>query len=316
MPLEHHTAGVLLPSSVMILVVLLVVSVTYLRGWLRVRATWVNAIPAWRAASFLFGMSLIWVTLGSPLVAYDHGLLTVHMIQHLLLMTFAPALILLGEPLLALWHGLPRFAEGLLGQLFRRHFVQRFVWILFRPALCWTVSALTLLGWHVPALFTLGMRSEAWHSVEQASFLAAGLLFWLPIVQPWPSASTGPKWSTLLYLFLATLPCDILSGFLVFSDRVAYPVYFSMPQHFGFSVMEDQQCAAALMWTCVTLVYLVPAAILSTRLLSPRSFHPKGSAQPELSVLLSSNCRAQSPEPAEAETSQVQVRLVERSPLR
>jgi hypothetical protein len=57
------------------------------------------------------------------------------------------------------------------------------------------------------------------------------------------------------------LPCDILSGFLVFSDRVAYPAYSSMPRHFGFSVMEDQQCAAALMWTCVTLVYLVPAAI-------------------------------------------------------
>jgi Cytochrome c oxidase caa3 assembly factor (Caa3_CtaG) len=68
------------------------------------------------------------------------------------------------------------------------------------------------------------------------------------------------------------LPCDMLSGFLVFSDRVAYPMYSSMPRHFGFSVLEDQQCAAALMWTCITLVYLVPAAILSTRLLSPRSF--------------------------------------------
>jgi hypothetical protein len=90
-----------------------------------------------------------------------------------------------------------------------------------------------------------------------------------------------------LYLFLATLPCDILSGFLLFSDRVAYPVYFSMPRHFGFSVLEDQQCAAALMWTCVTLVYLVPAAILSTRLLSPRSLlcgdvvqEVRGSAMP------------------------------------
>jgi putative membrane protein len=137
-------------------------------------------------------------------------------------------------------------------------------------ALCWTVSALTLLGWHVPALFTLGLHSEVWHSVEQASFLVAGFLFWWPVVQPWPSVSTGPQWSTLLYLFLATLPCDILSGFLVFSDRVAYPLYFTMPRHFGFSVLEDQQCAAALMWTCVTLVYLVPAAILSTRLLAAK----------------------------------------------
>jgi len=138
------------------------------------------------------------------------------------------------------------------------------------------------MGWHVPELFTMAMHSEAWHSVEQASFLVAGFLFWWPVVQPWPSVSTGPQWSTLLYLFLATLPCDILSGFLVFSERVAYPVYLSMPRHFGFSAMEDQQCAAALMWTLVTLIYLVPAAILSTRLLSPRSFHPADAVQSEL----------------------------------
>lgn len=227
-------------------------------------------------------MTLVWGALGSPLVAYDHDLLTVHMIQHLLLMTFAPALILLAEPLLVFWHGLPRFGQAVLGPLLQQPLAQGFGRMLSRPALCWTVSALTLLGWHVPALFTLGMHSEVWHSVEQASFLGAGFLFWLPVMQPWPGVSTGPQWSTLLYLFLATLPCDILSGFLMFSDRVVYPAYFSMPRHVGFSVLEDQQCAAALMWTCVTLVYLVPAAILSTRLLSPRSFYRRDLVQSEL----------------------------------
>ena len=283
MPLEPHAAiGMSSPSSETTLVVLVLVSFIYLRGWRGVRGAWVSALPAWRAASFLFGMFLVWGALGSPLVAYDHELLTVHMIQHLLLMTVAPVLLLLGEPLLAFWHGLPRFGKVTLGPLLQRPVVQRFAWMLSRPALCWTVSALTLMGWHVPELFTMAMHSEAWHSVEQASFLVAGFLFWWPVVQPWPSVSTGPQWSTLLYLFLATLPCDILSGFLVFSERVAYPVYLSMPRHFGFSAMEDQQCAAALMWTLVTLIYLVPAAILSTRLLSPRSFHPADAVQSKL----------------------------------
>ena len=274
MPLEPHTAmGMPSPSSATILVGLIFVSFSYLRGWRGVCKASSSAIPAWRATSFLLGMSLIWGALGSPLAAYDHDLLTVHMIQHLLLMTFAPALILLGEPLLVLWHGLPRLRKVLFGPVFRLPFMQRFARMLSRPALCWGVSALTLLGWHVPALFALGMNSEVWHCVEQASFLGAGLLFWLPVVRPWPSASTGSKWSTLLYLFLATLPCDILSGFLAFSDRVAYPLYFTMPRHFALSVLEDQQCAAALMWTCVTLVYLVPAVILTAQLLSPRRFY-------------------------------------------
>jgi putative membrane protein len=244
----------------------------YMRGWLRLRSRSAQVVSLWRAVSFLVGMFLVWVALDSPLADYDHHLLTVHMIQHLLLMTAAPPLILLGEPSLAFWHALPRSVRVVLRPWLRRPFAQGFAQVLSRPTLCWTASALTLVGWHVPALLTLALRSEVWHSVEQSSFLSAGLLFWWPIVQPWPSVSTGPQWSTLLYLFLATLPCDILSGFLVFSDRVAYSAYFSMPRHFGLSVLEDQQCAGALMWTSITLVYLVPAAILSTRLLSPRSF--------------------------------------------
>ena len=283
-PIHHIATGWSSPSSATILVVLVLLSLLYMRGWRRIQRTSASAVPGWRLAGFVLGMSLVWAALGSPLVAYDHDLLTIHMIQHLLLMTFAPALILLGEPLLTFWQALPRLGKVALGRLVRRPMTQWFGWALSRPALCWTVSALTLLGWHAPALFTLGMHSEVWHFVEQMSFLGAGFLFWWPVVQPWPSVATGPQWSTLLYLFLATLPCDILSGFLVFSDQVAYPVYFSMPRHFGFSVMEDQQCAAALMWTCVTLVYLVPAAILSTRLLSPRSFYRGALVQSELST--------------------------------
>jgi len=127
------------------------------------------------------------------------------------------------------------------------------------------------VAWHVPALLTMAQESQVWHSVELSSFLGAGLLFWWPVVQPWPSATTGQQWSTLLYLFLATLPCDVLAGFLVFSDRVAYPVYFSMPRHSGLSVMEDQQFAGALMWTAVTIIYVVAGIVVTTQLLSRKA---------------------------------------------
>jgi cytochrome c oxidase assembly factor CtaG len=87
--------------------------------------------------------------------------------------------------------------------------------------------------------------------------------------------------SVILYLFLATLPCDIIAGLLVFGERVVYTYYFSSAQPFGLSALEDQQCAGALMWTCVTVVYLVVGAILTTRLLSPQSSHEVNSVQTE-----------------------------------
>jgi cytochrome c oxidase assembly factor CtaG len=237
----------------------------YVRGWLRVRAASVAIIPIWRAISFLLGLLFTWIAVASPVASLDGKMLTAHMIQHLLLMTFAPPLIWLGAPVLAMWYGLPPARS-----IFLRMPLQRVGRILGHPVFCWLAAAAALVTWHVPAMFRLGMQSEVWHLLEHASFFATGLLFWWPVVEPWPAVSRWPRWSMLLYLFLATLPCDVLSGLLVFSDRVAYPVYLHMPHHSGLSALEDQQCAAALMWTCVTVVFLVAGTILSTQLLSPR----------------------------------------------
>jgi cytochrome c oxidase assembly factor CtaG len=254
---------------------LLLAAILYLRGWLYLRSRSVNIIPAWRAASFLIGVFLIWIALGSPLAAFDEKLLTVHMIQHLLLMTIAPPLILAGAPVMPFLHGMPRrFMQSVLPPLLRRAPAQWLGRVLSQPAVCWLTAAAALVGWHIPGAFTLALQSEPWHAVEHACFLGSGFLFWWPVVQPWPSVPRWPRWSILVYLFLATLPCDILSAFLAFCDRVVYPVYLSTPKYFGVSSLEDQQCAGALMWTCVTIAYLIAAAILTTRLLSARS--PQG----------------------------------------
>ena len=283
MPPHVHSETVAWGFSVPLTLALLFAAWLYLRGWIYIRSSSVKVIPIWRAVGYFLGLLLVSTALGSPLAAYDHSLLTVHMIKHLLLMTVGPALILLGEPLRVFWIGVSPFARRSLRRVLRRSPLRRFARMVTRPALCWTVSALTLVAWHIPAVFTLGVRSTTWHTFEQVMFFGAGLLFWWPVIEPWPSSSTGPRWSMLLYLFLATLPCDILSGFLVFSDRVSYPVYFSTPRLFGFSVLEDQQCAAALMWTCVTLLYLVPAAIISSKLLAPQSSHEHDLQQSQFS---------------------------------
>ena len=297
---------------------LLAAAAVYLRGWLHLRVGRADVIPAWRAASFWLGLFLIWVALGSPLAVFDEQLLTVHMIQHLLLMTIAPPLILLGEPLMPLLHGVPRkFVQVVLGPILRWAPLQSVGRFLAHPAVCWIAAAAALVGWHVPAAFTLGLQSETWHVVEHSCFLFAGFLFWWPVIQPWPSsAGANPIWSPvagnasvvetvvrnsgtgnsvatalsagsspvgledlghrssgwwlLLYLFLATIPCDILSAFLVFSDRLVYPIYLTLPRHFAISALEDQECAAALMWTCVTVAYLIPAMIVTVQLLGVR----------------------------------------------
>jgi putative membrane protein len=255
------------PWPVGLTVAVALLAMGYARGWAWLSWSSANPIPAWRALSFYAGLASAWVAVASPIGGGDGRLLTFHMIQHLLLMTIAPPLIFLGEPVIALWQGWAH-ADGAVSGPFRWPKLQR----LGHPAVCWLAATVTLVVWHVPAAFTLALRSPTWHAVEQASFLASGLLFWWPVVQPWPTPRE-PRWSTVLYLFLATLPCDILSGFLVFSDRVAYSVYLSTSSR--LAVLDDQQCAGALMWTCVTMVYLVAGAIVSTQILVAPSPRPR-----------------------------------------
>ncbi len=265
MPHAHHASV----ASALVSAGLILVALIYVREWIRLHRLNLDNVQAWRAGGFMLGLFLIWLAIASPLSALDHEMLTAHMVQHLLLMTFAAPLILLGAPVKTLLYRLPHRLVQVMGRSSQSTGLHQVWSALTHPLICWLGAAGTLVAWHIPGVFVLGLRSQNWHGLEQASFLATGLLFWWPVVQPLPTSLKWPESSILLYLFLATLPCDVLSGFLVFCDRVVYPVFLSSPRSFGLSALEDQQCAGALMWTCVTVVYLFAATVFAARLLSP-----------------------------------------------
>jgi len=251
-------------------------AVVYARGWFRLRRTVPSTISARQLAAFMVGLLFLWIAIGSPLTAFHHLLLSVHMVQHVLLMAVAPPLLLLGSPALPLRCGLPwRSVRRACQQVLRSPHTQSLRRLLTHPLVCWLAPVVALIGWHVPAVFELSVHSRWWHDAQAASFFATGVLFWAPVVQ-WPStAITLPRWLIPLYLFAATLPCDALSAFLVFCDRVVYPSYRSAPQLLNVSPLGDQQCAGALMWVSVTLIYLVPAFVVTIQLLSPPRTYPR-----------------------------------------
>jgi putative membrane protein len=259
--------------SYVVTVVLFLVACAYFRGWLRLRGRSPNLILPWQLAAFMSGMLALWMVLGSPLRTLHHELLSIHMVDHVLLMAVAPPLILLGAPLRSFVHALPqRFVRaasaGFLSWSPMRQLGRRLGHVLGNPLFCWLAAVIALIGWHIPAAFELAMRSNAWHEFEYACFFGTGLLFWWPVIRPWPAVASSLRWSTVLYLFFATFPCDMLSAFLTFCDRVVYPFYLSGNQRFGISPLQDQEYAGALMWVCVTFIYLVPAVVITTQLLS------------------------------------------------
>jgi len=251
---------------------LFLAALVYTKGWLHLHKTFPNLISAWRFAAFFAGIISLSIAVGSPLDAFDDVSLSVHMVQHLLLMAIAPPLILLGAPALPLLQGIPQaMARGIVGPFLRWSLVKRLARFISNPAICWLAAALALIGWHIPVVFELALRSHSWHELEHATFFVTGLLFWWPVIQPWPSTARWARWSIPLYLFCATLPCDALSGFLTFCDRVVYTSYLSAPQILTASPLQDQEFAAALMWVSITIIFLVPAVAVTIQILSPGS---------------------------------------------
>jgi putative membrane protein len=178
------------------------------------------------------------------------------MVRHVLLGAVLPPLVWLIAPSLVPLFRLPRRSRVVLTPFGRA---------LTHPGTTWLAGTLTVIGWHVPAAFELAQRSAVWHAAQDVSFLLTGLLFWWPVVQPWPAARRLSAPMIPLYLFAATLPCDALSAFLVFSDRVAYHRHVVD----SAGALADQQAAGAFMWVAITFLYLVPALVLTVRALSP-----------------------------------------------
>jgi putative membrane protein len=248
----------------------------YTRGWLLIRRTRRAQFPLWRLATFLSGIVALFAAVASPLDTFSESLLFMHMAQHFVLMSIAPPLIVLGAPMVPLLRGLPRFAiRSLLRPLFASRFIHRAGAFLTRPRVAWLAMNAAYIGWHIPRAYEFALASEYWHNLEHACFFFTNLMFWWPIVQPWPSRPLRSRWVLIPYLLLADVVNTGVSAFLCFAGRLLYPSYALVPRPFGLGAIEDQVAAGAFMWVCGSVIYLVPAVAIVAQLLSSHSAAPR-----------------------------------------
>jgi putative membrane protein len=243
-------------------------AIIYTRGWFVIRKTRPSLFPAWRLASFLLGLTTIWIAIGSPLDGFADALLSAHMVEHLLLMSFVPPLLLLGYPAVPLLRGLPRgLTVPLLGPLLRMKSLRALGHILTRPLVAWLAMNLIFLGWHVPAAYDFALEHEHWHEFEHLCFLGSSVLFWWPLIRPWPTSARYSAWFFLPYLVMADIVNTALSAFLAFCDRPVYGYYLREPNPFHISPMSDQIVGAVIMWVIGSMVFLIPAVFVTVNLL-------------------------------------------------
>ena len=245
----------------------------YLRGWLAIRKTRLAQFTAARLSCFLFGLAALCVAVASPLDGFADVLLSAHMVQHLLLMSVAPPLLLLGWPVVPLLRGLPAWIlKPVLSPLLRLAVLRRLGRWITSPPVGWMAMNVTFLGWHVPAAYDFALAHEHWHDFEHICFLASSIAFWWCVIQPWPAQRRSNGWGLLLYLLAADLVNTAISAFLAFCDRPVYGYYLTQPNPFHVSPLSDQILGAVIMWVVGSFVFLAPATwIAFTLLQAPRA---------------------------------------------
>jgi cytochrome c oxidase assembly factor CtaG len=192
--------------------------------------------PATRSVAFTAGVLVLGVALLAPL----DGSLSAHMAQHLLLGLVAPLLLAGGAPV--------RLS---LAASRRRAWVRGLHRVPLRPAVGWAAFTAVMLGTHFTGLFELAVRDPYVHALEHLAYLAAGLLFWAPLlaVDPLPRPP-GPA-ARLVWL-LAAMPPMGLVGAKLLQPTIAYASYPDL---------ADQRTAAGVMWGAGSL--LMAAALVA-----------------------------------------------------
>jgi len=257
------------PFDPWLIVALLLPAVYYLRGWLLLHRRDPQRWHCGQLSAFLCGLAVLFLALASPIEPFAALLLQVHMAQHLLLLMLAPPLLWLGWPLLPLLRGVPQpIRVYWIAPLLRSRVLRSLCQRLTHPAVALPLLAAAAWVWHIPAIYEMALRSNSWHYLQHICFLGAGLIFWYPVVRPYPRRPRWSAWWLIPYLLLADVQNTALSALLTFANRVLYPYYQEVPRLGGMTALEDQAAAGLLMWVPGSLAFLLPLFAIAVQLMA------------------------------------------------
>lgn len=231
----------------------------YTRGWAKLRRRGNERFDGWRLAAMAGALVLLFLAVASPIDSLAGLLLQAHMVQHLLLTMAIPVLVWLSEPELPLLAGMPRWLRReWVTPIAQWPPVRSLVALLTHPLPAWLLFVLSMFLWHTPVAYDLALKNSALHEVEHACFLGTALLFWRPVIAPFPSHFSWSRWWMVPYLLLADIANTMLSALLAFAERPIYVHYATAPRLWGISATTDQAAAGAIMWVPGSLFFLVP----------------------------------------------------------
>lgn len=274
-----------------VIVVLSALAILYGVGWLRLRRQSVHGKVAtrWRLTAYMSGLAILATSLMSPIDRLGGDLFFMHMIQHMLVIQLVAPLLLLGNPFPFVLWALPTGPRLRIARLFTDESAfRRALAAVTRPGIAWLVFLTVYLGWHDTAAYNAALTHKWVHNLQHITFLLASMLYWWPIVGNAPHIHRKlPAWVKIPYLIGVIPPNMIVGVSIAFAEEILYSYYLTVPRIWGFTAIQDQQLAGAIMWIQGSDMYIWPALYILFRMFR-RKPAPKprtGQAHPQWNKL-------------------------------
>jgi cytochrome c oxidase assembly factor CtaG len=211
-----------------------------------------------RALAFAAGILVLLVATVTPLDGLgEQYLFSAHMLQHVLLGDLAPLLLLLG-----LTRVIMRPATRRLQAL------ERALGPLAHPATGIGLWLAVMYLWHLPAMYEAALSHPLVHALEHATFFAAGIAVWWPLISPVPMRRRLTGLWPVAYIGAAKFGLATLGLYLTWSGTVLYEHYEQAPRIWGLAAISDQNAGGAIMMVEQSVTFVVALVVLFSRALA------------------------------------------------
>ncbi|MDQ2890768.1 MAG: cytochrome c oxidase assembly protein [Gemmatimonadota bacterium] len=253
------------------LVSILVLALLYGAG---VQRLWRSAgahrvVARGQIAAFYLGILTLFIALCSPLDAIADTLFAAHMMQHVLLITVAAPLVILGEPLVPVLWAFPRRLRVAGARAWNTTGLRTGGSFVVRAVPAWALHTAALWLWHLPGPYAAALASSPVHAAEHLCFFSTALLVWWVALRPLHGRGST---AAALFVLVGTLAqSGALGALLTFSGTRWYYAQSVGAGAWNLTALEDQQLAGLIMWIPASFVYLIGILAVLRRVLAPSS---------------------------------------------
>jgi putative membrane protein len=212
----------------------------------------------WRHALFFGGLLALAAALLSPIEPLADHVFVIHQVEHMLLRTIGPMLILLSQPQAALMRGMPDWLRrGIVSPVVGTAGVRRAFSFFSQPA----VATLLFIGvswfWMIPKWHDIAILNEPIHYTWHVSLLLTGLFFFSTIFDPRAGPAGAGLGTRLVMFWCAAMGNILLGAFLTFKAIPLYHAYGIMGRMFGLDAITDEQVGGLTMWIPGCMMFAV-----------------------------------------------------------